>query len=47
MMSYSNSFKPKPKNSAEISNQYLTVYSPDNNRKSMANNNQPLKVTDP
>jgi hypothetical protein len=44
MMSYSNSFKPKPKNPSDLPNQYLTVYPPDNNRKSITNNNQPPKV---
>lgn len=46
MMAYSNTFKPKPKNSSEIPVQYLSVY-PDNNHKSINNTNQPPKVPHP
>ena len=43
MMSYSNSFKPKPKNPSEMPIQYVSVY-PDNNRKSIPNANPLPKV---
>ena len=44
-MAYTNSFKPKPKNSSEIQVQYLSAY-PDNSRKSITNTNQQPKVPD-
>jgi len=45
MMQYSSSFKPRPKNS-EVAQTYLSVI-PDNNRKSITNTNQPIKVPHP
>lgn len=44
MLTYTGTFKPKPKNSTESMPQYLSHYPLDNNRKSIPNGHQPPKV---
>jgi hypothetical protein len=45
MMSYSNSFKPRAKISADLPAQFLSGYPLEQNRKSIGNQPQPPKVT--
>lgn len=44
MLTYTGSFKPKPKNGQDIPAQYSSCYPLDNNRRSLAGTTQPLKV---